>query len=285
MARKDLHEANRIAWNEATRAHNSHKHDQAGFLRGGGSTLYPDEIALLGDVRGQSLLHLQCNAGQDTLSIAAHLGATVTGVDISDEAIAFAQQLSADSGIPATFIRSDLFDWFETNTQQFDVAFCSYGTVIWLSDLGAWGRGIARALKPGGHFVIIDFHPVLMLFEGDDMRPTYDVYGGGHVDFGVGIGDYVAMGGENIVPMGYLEGVTDFKNPHPSHEFTWGPSDIITALIDAGLALRTFKEYPYTSGFNPYPIMEALPGGRYRLPESWPRLPHMYGIIVQKPAE
>ena len=38
--RKDLHEANRLSWNAATQAHNSHKIDQAGFLRRGGSTLF-----------------------------------------------------------------------------------------------------------------------------------------------------------------------------------------------------------------------------------------------------
>jgi 2-polyprenyl-3-methyl-5-hydroxy-6-metoxy-1,4-benzoquinol methylase len=87
--RQDLHEANRVSWNEATRAHNAHKRGQAAFLRAGGSTLFPEEVALLGNVRGQRVLHLQCNSGQDSLSLVAQ-GALVTGVDISDEAIAFA---------------------------------------------------------------------------------------------------------------------------------------------------------------------------------------------------
>ena len=43
----DLHEANRASWNAATRAHNTHKVDQAAFHRGGGSTLFPEELALL----------------------------------------------------------------------------------------------------------------------------------------------------------------------------------------------------------------------------------------------
>jgi SAM-dependent methyltransferase len=56
--RKDMHQANRQSWNEATRAHNSHKADQARFLREGGSTLFPEELELLGDLRGKTLLHL-----------------------------------------------------------------------------------------------------------------------------------------------------------------------------------------------------------------------------------
>src|SRR5437762_3986221 len=131
MLRKPLHEENRLAWNVATPVHNSHKRDQAGFLRGGGSTLFPEEIELLGDIRGLSLVHLQCNAGQDTLSL-AQLGAQVTGVDISDTAIEFARKLSEESGIPASFHRMDVYDWLEEavrSGQQFDVAFSSYGCI------------------------------------------------------------------------------------------------------------------------------------------------------------
>src|SRR5206468_7384286 len=99
-ARRALHEQNRLSWNEATKAHNSHKADQAKFFREGGKKIFPEEVDLLGDLQGKSVLHLQCNSGQDTISI-KQLGAEkVLGVDISDEAISFARQLSADSGIP-----------------------------------------------------------------------------------------------------------------------------------------------------------------------------------------
>src|SRR5689334_16683391 len=101
-----LREANRRSWNAATRAHNSHKGDQARYFREGGSTLRPEELGLLGEVAGLRVVHLLCNSGQDTLSI-ARLGADVTGVDISDEAITFATQLAVEAGIAATFARDD----------------------------------------------------------------------------------------------------------------------------------------------------------------------------------
>ena len=179
-ANKDRHEANRRAWNAATEAHNSHKADQAGFLRARGSTLFPEEVELLGDLTGRSLLHLQCNAGQDTLSL-AHLGATVTGVDISDTAIAFARQLAADAGIPATFERADVYDWLAEAAaagRRFDVVFCSYGFLFWLSDIAAWARGIAAVLRPGGRFVAVEFHPFAMMFDVDWTR-RFGYFGGG----------------------------------------------------------------------------------------------------------
>ena len=158
MSDIEAHEQNRLSWNAATARHNLHKGDQAKFFRDGGNTLRSEETQLFGDITGKSLVHLQCNSGQDTLSIARHLGAEVTGVDISDEAIDFAQKLSAESGIPARFERADVFDWCERpDAPQFDLAFVSYGTVTWLNDLGRWGRGIANILKPGGRLVFIDY--------------------------------------------------------------------------------------------------------------------------------
>lgn len=47
------------------------------------------DVPNLGDVSGKTLLHLQCHIGTDTLSL-ARLGATVTGIDFSPDAIAVA---------------------------------------------------------------------------------------------------------------------------------------------------------------------------------------------------
>jgi SAM-dependent methyltransferase len=282
--RRDLHEVNRLAWNEATKAHNSHKADQAGFLRAGGSTLFPEEIELLGELAGLELLHLQCNAGQDTLSLAQR-GAHVTGVDISDEAIQFAQGLSNDAGIPAIFERADVYDWLAaagTSRRSFDRVFCSYGAMIWLSDLETWARGVAGVLRPGGCFVLVDFHPFVgMIDEG--WRIAFD-YGGQMVSFEHGIGDYVAMTGEALAPSGYLAGVQNFENPFPSHEFNWGIAEVVSALVAAGLVLEQLHEYPYANGFRPFGDMQALTGGRFTAPVDKPSMPLMYGLRVRKRA-
>src|SRR5690242_3621565 len=194
MLRKHLHEENRAAWNVATEVHNSHKADQAKFLREGGSTLFPDEIELLGNIAGKSLVHLQCNAGQDTLSL-AKLGARVTGVDISDTAVDFARKLSADSGIPGTFHRSDVYDWLEQTQEHFDAVFSSYGALVWLSDIRLWAKGVASILAPGGKVVVLEFHPLLNMLD-DDWAVKYDYFHlGREISFDNGIGDYVSMSG------------------------------------------------------------------------------------------
>ena len=283
--RKELHEDNRIAWNAATVAHNSHKADQAGFLRAGGTTLFPEEVELLGDVGGQSLVHLQCNAGQDSLCL-ARLGATVTGVDISDEAIAFARQLSADSGIPATFVRADVYDWLAEAAKRrdrYDVVFSSYGAIPWLSDIREWGRGVSAILKPGGRVVLVEFHPFSGVFEWD-WSHKYPYFAGGEpLTWENGIGDYVALSGGALAPSGYLEGVQDFVNPHRGHEFPWGIGEVATALLDAGLVITALREYPYANGGKLLDRMRELPGKRMVPPEDVPNLPLMYGLVARQP--
>jgi SAM-dependent methyltransferase len=282
--RKDLHEENRLAWNAATVAHNSHKVDQAAFLRGGGSTLFPEELELLGDAAGLALLHLQCNAGQDSLCL-ARLGARVTGVDISDEAIAFARQLSSDTGIPATFVRADVDDWLDEAARRpdrYDVVFSSYGVLVWLSDIDAWARGIAAVLKPGGRLVLVEFHPFAMIFDWD-WSLKYPYFAGGEpVTFEHGVGDYVALSGGALAPSGYVEGVKDFVNPHRGHEFQWGIGDVATALIAAGLVITALREYPYANGAKLFDRMRELPGKRMVPPEDVPSLPLMYGLVARK---
>ena len=285
MLRKDLHDENRLAWNEATVAHNSHKKDQAGYFRRGGQTLYPEEKQLLGDISGLSLVHLQCNAGQDTLSL-AQLGAEVTGVDISDTAIEFARQLSEDSGIPATFIRADVYDWLAGAAgavSSFDVVLSSYGALVWLSDIELWAKGVAGILRPGGRLVLMEFHPVSMVFD-DDWSLTYPYFASGvPFTWDDGIGDYVAMSGKSLAPSGYLDGVTDFKNPHAAHEFQWTVAEITRAVLDAGLVLKRLEEYPYINGAKLMDRMQERPGGRMYPPEELPSLPLMFGLVAQKP--
>ena len=285
MVRPDLHEANRRSWDAATVAHNSHKGDQAAFFRGGGSTLFPEELELLGDLRGTSLVHLQCNSGQDTLSL-ARLGAEVTGVDISGEAIDFARALSEGAGIPATFERADVYAWLDATAaseRRYDLAFCSYGSFCWLSDLAAWARGIAAALRPGGRFVCMDFHPYAMVFD-ETWKLRFD-YGQGAEPtlWKDGVNDYVAASADGLAPTGLQAGVSDFENPHPVYEFQWSVAQLVSALLEAGLVLRAFREYPYTNGWRGFEPMRALPERRWATPEGMPELPLMLGVVAERP--
>lgn len=157
-------EKNRQSWNQRTELHvTSAFYDVPGFINGA-SSLKDIELQLLGDVTGKTILHLQCHFGQDTLSL-ARLGATVTGIDLSDKAIEAARELAQKVQQDATFICCDLYDLPNYLDEQFDIVFTTYGTIGWLPDLDKWAKIVSRYLKPGGQFVFVEFHPVAWMFD------------------------------------------------------------------------------------------------------------------------
>lgn len=275
------HEQNRRSWNAVTPAHNSHKHDQAGFLRGGGSTLFPEELELLGDVAGKRLLHLQCNCGQDSLSLAAR-GADVLGVDISDAAIDFARTLSAESGIAARFERSDVFDWLDeaaARGDRFDRVFSSYGTITWLGDLARWGRGVASVLAPGGKLVLFEFHPLCWSFDREG-KVIESYFIDGPIPERGGVNDYVGKSRGELSPSGQAPGMMGFENPEPASSFQHTVAQTVQVLADAGLFIEQLREYPYANGCLLFEGMEPLPGRRFGMPKGVPAMPLMLGVVA-----
>ena len=161
---KEYLRVNQEIWDSWTPFHvGSEFYDVEGF-KVGRETLGPIEIAALGDVEGKSLLHLQCHFGMDTISWARR-GATVTGIDFSQRAIAAARALAGDIGVDATFIRSNLYELPHNLTEQFDIVFTSRGVLGWLPDIEEWAQVIAHFLKPGGIFYIVEVHPFALVFD------------------------------------------------------------------------------------------------------------------------
>jgi 2-polyprenyl-3-methyl-5-hydroxy-6-metoxy-1,4-benzoquinol methylase len=101
------------------------------------------ELDLLGNIEGKSILHLQCHFGQDTISL-ERLGANVTGVDLSDNAINKAKELAQTTNSKATFICCNIYDLQKHLNQKFDIVFTSYGTITWLPDLNKWASIIYK---------------------------------------------------------------------------------------------------------------------------------------------
>lgn len=157
---------NQKLWDELAPVHLK-AYPEVNTLRNGGITLHRTELDALGSVAGKSLLHLQCHIGTDTLSWARQ-GADVTGVDFSGESIRIAGELQQELGIRAEFIHSNIYDLPQVLDQHYDVVYTSRGVLCWLSDIHAWAELVARYLKPGGIFYIMETHPVVGVF--DDVR-------------------------------------------------------------------------------------------------------------------
>src|SRR6185436_13223599 len=165
-------EANKDLWNQRAAIHkDSAFYDLAGF-KAGANFLTPIELNEIGNVKGKSLLHLQCHFGMDTMSF-SRMGAKCTGIDLSDEAIRLAKEINDELKLDAEFICSNVYDTSEFVKEQFDIVFTSYGVIGWLPDLDRWAKVIVQRLKPEGIFYLAEFHPVVWMFDEEFSHVKY----------------------------------------------------------------------------------------------------------------
>jgi len=266
------HEAelqNQALWDEIAPVH-LESYKEVALLREGLEVLDEIELREVGDVAGKSLLHLQCHIGSDTLAWARH-GAIVTGVDFSAESVACANQLSQELELPATFIHSNIYDVRAIHDGEYDIVYTSKGVLCWLKDLQEWGRIIAHYLKPGGVFYMMESHPIIMALEEKKPGELSFAYPYFHKDspteWEPGDPDYAD--GEYIRKNG-------------SAEWEWTVSDILNALIGAGLQLEFVNEYEKLF-FQLFPSMTTEDGRWFRLPNYAKRLPLLMTLRARKP--
>lgn len=255
---------NRQSWNNRTDAHiKSEFYDVAGFLKGK-SSLQSIEMSLLGDLKGKKILHLQCHFGQDTLSL-ARLGATVTGVDLSDKAIDEARKLSQKMGVHADFICCDLYDLPDHLSGQFDIVFTSYGVIGWLPDLDRWAKIIAHFLKPQGQFVFVEFHPVVWMFDEKFDKIGYRYFNSGAI-IETENGTYADR--DAAIHQQYVM-------------WNHSMSEVVNSLLKNQLEIKALDEYDY-SPYNCFEHTVEFSPGKYRISHLDNKIPMVYSIVAHK---
>jgi len=263
---KKYFEVNKETWNQKVGIHTkSEFYDIEGFLKGK-TSLNAYELSEVGNVEGKKLLHLQCHFGQDTLSW-SRLGAKCTGIDISNEGIAEAQKLNKMLGLDATFIESNLYEVPEKVKGKFDIVFTSYGVIGWLPDLKTWGEIIASKLKKGGVFYMIEFHPIVWMFDFLQTPPklTYP---------------YI---NKDVIYEEYKGTYTNNDADIISKEYGWnhGLGEVVSALTNAGLQIEFLNEFE-KSPYNSFPDMEKTNDGLFVLKENQRMFPLLYSIRAIK---
>ena len=179
--------------------------------------------AALGDLEGRHVLHLQCATGESTAEL-AELGALVTGVDISGEALDVARERWPD----IAWVQADAQDLpSELRRGRFDLVYTADGVLVWLHDLRSWATGIAAALRRGGDFLLHEEHPVAMCVD-ESLRWREDYFD---------------------EELHVYRGWTHFELQGPPAreekvERFWRVGQIVSALAGAGLTIKQLEEYP-----------------------------------------
>jgi SAM-dependent methyltransferase len=267
---------NRANWDERVPIHlNAPDAYDLTPLRDGTARLDPIADAVLGPVKGLRVLHLQCHFGRDTLTIARE-GAEVVGLDFSSPAIAAARDLAAALGLAgqARFVEANLYDARTALPEpaSFDRVFVSWGALCWLPDMTGWAEVIASFLKPGGRLALAEAHPFLYVFDDrvpgkDGMPGWYSPYLGRQPELDVSEADYAD-------PAARLRNTRTWQWLHPL-------SDIMTALLTAGLRIDLFQEHDNL----PWRMFEGLISNQrksWRWPDR-PWIPLSFSLRAVKP--
>ncbi|MBT8268597.1 MAG: class I SAM-dependent methyltransferase [Bacteroidia bacterium] len=256
---------NKETWNKKVAAHaGSDMYDLDGFKKGE-TSLKPIELQDLGDVKGKTILHLQCHFGQDTLSL-GRMGAKCTGIDFSEEGIQLAKELNEELGLNTEFVCCNVLDTSEYINEYFDIVFTSYGVIGWLPDLKPWGKMIGERLKPGGFFYMVEFHPIVWMFDYLSKPP----------EMKYGYHQHEPIYEE------YVGTYADTESKMISKEYGWnhGLGEVINALTKAGLHIDFLNEHD-ESPYDVLPGLEAAETGLFKRPDGL--YPLLFSIKASKP--
>jgi len=253
-------EANKQSW--GTLAEDHYETFKARLLASE-TTLNPTQIEELGDIAGKQLIHLQCNTGADTISL-ARMGATVTGVDLVPENIGFARRLAADCGIEgARFIESNVLEVMDVHHEKYDIVFTTEGVLCWLPDLYLWARNIRHLLADDGFLYVMDGHPFFMVWDEEALpelvvkypyfvkRPDQDDWIGGYAS-------------ESKQAINY------------SWMYTMG--EIISALSATGLHVEWLHEFDWLYHQLSADRQVRAPEGGWAYPEFRSKLPYTFSL-------
>jgi len=266
MPLKAYTESNRRAWNEVMPYHQQaakEKWDRL-FMQPGYSRLSALQTAIFRQLgaSGKDVAHLCCNNGVELLSVKNLGAASCVGFDISDVAIAEAQERARRCGIDCRFVRTDVYDIPVEFDDRFDIAFTTVGCLGWLPDMPRFCARVAALLRRGGCLFIHEIHPLSEMLPYDDppgadlLRLT-EPYFRPH--------PFVDIGG-----LDYLGGA-QYDSQEAQYWFVHTLSGIITALIASGLTIEHFGEYDTAISPHQQPV-EALHAG----------VPLSYTLIARK---
>ncbi|WP_372774902.1 class I SAM-dependent methyltransferase [Mangrovibacterium sp.] len=255
---------NKKLWNARTAIHFKSEFYGVNEFRKGGTSLKRIELERLGDLSGKKVLHLQCHFGQDSISL-ARMGAKVTAVDLSDEAIRKANELAKDCGVDVEFICCDLYQLPDHLQDEFDLVFTSYGVIGWLPDLNRWAAVVARFLKQGGRFLLVEFHPLIWIFDSKFTHIQYNYFNTGPI-VETEQGTYTDRGAP--IELEYVGW------NHPT-------SDVITSLLKNGLTITAFEEFDY-SPYNCFDKTVACGESMFRIEHLGDKIPMTFALSALK---
>lgn len=206
------------------------------------------ELGILGDVEGRDVLELGSGAGQCSRWVRSR-GGRAFGLDLSHRQLQHSRRLDEQTGVHVPAVQGTATD-LPFPDDSFDVVFCSFGALQFVSDIGRAVAETARVLRPGGRFAFSITHPTRWMFPDDPgpegliaATPYWDRTPYVEVDDTTGevtyvehhrtLGDWVTL----LARAGFI--ITDLAEPEwpADHERTWGGWSRARGILTPGTAI------------------------------------------------
>lgn len=172
----------------------------------------------------------------------------------------------------ARFVEGNAYDSPALLNAQYDIAFVTWGSIIWLPDIRRWAQIVAELLAPGGWLYLAEGHPSTLSLDEVDGRLVA----------------IRAWRTPTNAPFAYDHATTYTGDPTPlahtrSYEWCHPLSDIICGLLEADLRLDFLHEHERLP-WRYFPMMEKAEDWGYRLPNGHPPLPLSFSLQASKRA-
>lgn len=187
----------------------------------------------IGEAKDKKITHLMGSNGVKAVALAI-LGASVKVVDFSRENAAFALELASGAGVTIDYIVSDVLSLPEEHASgNQDVVLMELGVLHYLIDLQPLFAKIKEMLKPGGQFILHEFHPIstkLITSNGKKHKVA---------------GNYFAPEIENN-EVAFSKHMPDEEKGGLSKvvQRKWTIGELITAIGQSGLVIKVLEEEP-----------------------------------------
>ncbi|WP_244923545.1 class I SAM-dependent methyltransferase [Peribacillus butanolivorans] len=187
----------------------------------------------MGDVTGKKITHLMGSNGVKAVALAI-IGANVKVVDFSQENATFANELAKEADVSIEYIISDVLSLSSEHvSEKQDLVLMELGVLHYLIDLQPLFEKIKMILKPGGRFILHEFHPIstkLITSNGKKHKVA---------------GNYFAPAIENN-EVAFSKHMPDEEKESLSKvvQRKWTIGELITAVGQSGLIIKVLEEEP-----------------------------------------
>ncbi|MEJ2267503.1 MAG: class I SAM-dependent methyltransferase [Nanoarchaeota archaeon] len=167
-----------------------------------------EKLKLLGNLKGKNVLEIGCGGAQCGIGFAKE-GSKVIGIDLSEEQLKYARNLSEQHNVKIELLQGDIKNLKQIKSNTQDIVFSAWA-LFYVDDLEKCFKEVYRVLKKKGIFVFSTIHPFWKVIESKSLKTKRSYYDTGKYENPDNRGLYVCYTNtisnifNNLISAGFL---------------------------------------------------------------------------------